>query len=59
VVDHLLRLIPLSIGSKTDDVFYDAENDGPGWVLIGTANAATTRLVPVARAVEYGNEVGA
>ena len=40
------------------DVFYDAENDEPGWVLIGTAGAAvTTRLVPVARAVECGNEL--
>jgi hypothetical protein len=40
------------------DVFYDAENDEPGWVLIGTAGAgAATRLVPVARAVEYGNEL--
>jgi sporulation protein YlmC with PRC-barrel domain len=40
------------------DVFYDAENDEPGWVLLGTAGAgASTRLVPVARAVEYGNEL--
>ena len=40
------------------DVFYDAENDEPGWVLLGPAGAsASTRLVPVARAVEYGNEL--
>ena len=40
------------------DVFYDAENDEPGWVLLGTAGAdASTRLVPVAQAVEYGNEL--
>ena len=26
-------------------------------MLIGTAGAATTRLVPVARAVEHGNEL--
>jgi hypothetical protein len=38
------------------DVFYDAENDEPGWVLLGAAGAGT-RLVPVARAVEYGNEL--
>jgi PRC-barrel domain protein len=40
------------------DVFYDAENDEPGWVLIGAAGTGTgTRLVPVAEAVEHGNEL--
>ena len=40
------------------DVFYDAENDEPGWVLLGMAGAAApTRLVPVAEAVEHGNEL--
>jgi PRC-barrel domain len=40
------------------DVFYDAENDEPGWVLLGTAGAGTgTRFVPVAEAVEHGNEL--
>jgi hypothetical protein len=40
------------------DVFYDAENDEPGWVLLGTAGAGDrTRLVPVADAVEHGNEL--
>jgi hypothetical protein len=40
------------------DVFYDAENDEPGWVLLGVAGAAdSTRLVPVADAVEHGNEL--
>jgi hypothetical protein len=38
------------------DVFYDAENDEPGWVLIGTA-AAGARLAPVSEAVEDGNEL--
>jgi hypothetical protein len=38
------------------DVFYDAENDEPGWVLLGVAGAGT-RLVPVADAVEHGNEL--
>ena len=38
------------------DVFYDAENDEPGWVLLGTAGSGT-RLVPVAEAVEHGNEL--
>jgi hypothetical protein len=38
------------------DVFYDAENDEPGWVLIGTA-AAGARLVPVSEAIEDGNEL--
>jgi PRC-barrel domain len=40
------------------DVFYDAENDEPGWVLLGAAGAGGgTRLVPVADAVEHGNEL--
>jgi PRC-barrel domain len=40
------------------DVFYDAENDEPGWVLLGAADADDrTRLVPVAEAVEHGNEL--
>jgi hypothetical protein len=40
------------------DVFYDAESDEPGWVLLGTDDArAGTRLVPVAEAVEHGNEL--
>jgi hypothetical protein len=40
------------------DVFYDAENDEPGWVLLGVAGAGdSTRLVPVADAVEHGNEL--
>ncbi len=40
------------------DVFYDAENDEPGWVLLGAAGAGDrTRLVPVAEAVEHGNEL--
>jgi hypothetical protein len=38
------------------DVFYDAKNDDLGWVLLGAAGAPT-RLVPVARAVEHGNEL--
>ena len=40
------------------DVFYDAENDEPGWVLLGTAGSDSgTRLVPVAEAVEHGHEL--
>ena len=40
------------------DVFYDAENDEPGWVLLGTAGSDSgTRLVPVAEAVEHGNQL--
>lgn len=40
------------------DVFYDAENDEPGWVLLGAAGSDSgTRLVPVAEAVEHGNEL--
>jgi hypothetical protein len=38
------------------DVFYDAENDEPGWVLIGTA-AAGAHLVPASEAIEDGNEL--
>jgi PRC-barrel domain len=38
------------------DVFYDAETDEPGWVLIGTA-AAGAHLVPVSEAIEDGNEL--
>jgi hypothetical protein len=41
------------------DVFYDAENDEPGWVLLGVAGAGdSTRLVPVADAVEHGTSCG-
>jgi hypothetical protein len=39
------------------DVFYDAENDEPGWVLLAADGDAGTRLVPVAEAVEHGNEL--
>jgi hypothetical protein len=40
------------------DVFYDAENDEPGWALLGTVGSDSgTRLVPVAEAVEHGNEL--
>jgi hypothetical protein len=40
------------------DVFYDAENDEPGWVLLGAAGSDSgARLVPVAEAVEHGNEL--
>ena len=40
------------------DVSYDAENDEPGWVLLGAAGSDSgTRLVPVAEAVEHGNEL--
>ena len=40
------------------DVYYDAENDEPGWVLLGAAGAdGGTRLVPVAEAVEHGDEL--
>ena len=39
------------------DVFYDAENDEPGWVLVNADGDAGTRLVPVAEAVEHGNEL--
>ena len=36
------------------DVFYDAEHDEPGWVLLAADGDAGTRLVPVAEAVEHG-----
>jgi hypothetical protein len=40
------------------DVFYDAENDEPGWVLLGVAGTgAGTSLVPVAKAIEHGNDL--
>jgi hypothetical protein len=40
------------------DVFYDAEHDEPGWVLLGAAGAGDrTSLVPVADATEHGNEL--
>jgi hypothetical protein len=39
------------------DVFYHAENDEPGWVLVGIEGDAGTRLVPVAEAIEHGNEL--
>jgi hypothetical protein len=40
------------------DVYYDAENDEPGWVLLGAAGAdGGARLVPVAEAVEHGDEL--
>jgi hypothetical protein len=55
------RVVLDRAGSKLGsvlDVFYDAERDEPGWVLIGLAvPGAPTRLVPVAKAVEYGNEL--
>jgi hypothetical protein len=40
------------------DVYYDAQNDEPGWVLLGAAGAdGRARLVPVAEAVERGDEL--
>jgi hypothetical protein len=40
------------------DVYYDAENDEPGWMLLGAAGAdGGAHLVPVAEAVEHGNEL--
>jgi PRC-barrel domain protein len=40
------------------DVFYDAEDDEPGWALLGMPDVgAGTRLVPIAEAVEDGNEL--
>ena len=40
------------------DVYYDAENDEPGWVLLGAAGTdGGARLVPVAEAVEPGPEL--
>jgi hypothetical protein len=55
------RVVLDRTGSKLGtvlDVFYDAENDEPGWVLLGAAGAGgDARLVPVAEAVEHGNEL--
>jgi hypothetical protein len=55
------RVVLDRAGSKLGsvlDVFYDAEHDEPGWVLLGMAGAgALTRLVPVAEAVDHGNEL--
>ena len=40
------------------DVYYDAEEDDLGWALLKMAGVgASTRLVPVAEAVEDGNEL--
>jgi hypothetical protein len=40
------------------DVYYDAEDDQPGWALLEVADpGAGTRLVPIAEAVEAGNEL--
>jgi hypothetical protein len=40
------------------DLYYDSENDEPGWALLGAAEAdGGTRLVPVAEAVEHGDEL--
>jgi hypothetical protein len=40
------------------DVFYDAEDDEPGWALLELAGAAAgTRLVPLGGAVEDGDEL--
>ena len=40
------------------DVFYDAEGDEPGWALLATAGTGpSTRLVPIAEAVENGNQL--
>jgi hypothetical protein len=39
------------------DVYYDAEEDDLGWALLKMAGGASTRLVPVAEAVEDGNEL--
>jgi hypothetical protein len=52
----VLDRVGIKLGSVLD-VFYDAENDEPGWVLLGTDGDAGTRLVPVAEAVEHGNEL--
>jgi sporulation protein YlmC with PRC-barrel domain len=38
------------------DVFYDAEHDEPGWVLLEDTGGGA-RLVPAADAVEHGNEL--
>ena len=52
----VLDRVGIKLGSVLD-VFYDAENDEPGWVLLGTDGDAGTRLVPVAEAIEHGNEL--
>jgi len=39
------------------DVYYDAEDDRPGWALLEVAGAAGTRLVPLGEAVEDGGEL--
>jgi hypothetical protein len=39
------------------DVYYDAEDDRPGWALLEVAGAAGTRLVPLGEAVEHGGEL--
>ena len=38
------------------DVFYDAEHDEPGWVLLEDTGGGK-RLVPAADSVEQGNEL--
>ena len=52
----VLDRVGIKLGSVLD-VFYDAENDEPGWVLLGTDGDAGTRLVPVAEAIEHGNQL--
>src|SRR5215211_6302964 len=52
----VLDRVGIKLGSVLD-VFYDAEHDEPGWVLLGTDGDAGTRLVPVAEAIEHGNEL--
>jgi hypothetical protein len=52
----VLDRVGIKLGSVLD-VFYDAENDEPGWVLLGTDGDAGTRLVPVAEAIEHDNEL--
>ena len=40
------------------DVYYDAEDDEPGWALVDMADTGVSaRLVPVGEAVEDGNEL--
>jgi PRC-barrel domain len=39
------------------DVYYDAEDDRPGWALLELDGAAGTRLVPLGEAVEDGGEL--
>jgi hypothetical protein len=55
------RVVLDRTGSKLGsvlDVYYDAENDEPGWVLLGPAGSdGNARLVPVAQAAEHGNEL--